>query len=200
MKNKHFKTSLLVLTIFLTGCASYQSEPLANLTFETVSTSEKNEGIAAVAKSFDKADCKRYLDRDVIAEGYQPVQLFIQNNSNKNYLFSLNRMSLSHARSEEIADKVHTSTVGRAVGYGAAALIVWPFAIPAIVDGIKSAKANDRLDIDFSAKTARDQTIAPHSHFNKIIFVPREEYQPTFSVTLIEQETKEPKTLTVTAN
>ncbi len=194
------KKAVWALMILLAGCASYESQPLSNLTLETVPAAEKKEDIVAVAKTFDKSECKRYLDRDVIAEGYQPVQLFIQNNSDKNYLFSLNRMSLPFARSEEVADKVHTSTVGRAVGYGAAALILWPFAIPAVVDGVKSAQANDNLDIDFSAKTARDQTIAPHSYMNKIVFVPRGQYQQQFTVTLMDQATNEPKVLNITAN
>jgi hypothetical protein len=192
--------SLLALAIGLAGCASYESQPLSNLTLETVLPSQKKGEIVAVAKTFDKSECKRYLDRDVIAQGYQPVQLFIQNNTDKSYIFSLNRMSLPFARSEEVADKVHTSTVGRAVGYGAAALVIWPFAIPAIVDGVKSAKANENLDLDFSMKTARDQTIAPHSYLNKIVFVPSGQYQSQFTVTLIDQETNEPKILTLSAN
>jgi len=192
--------SLLALAIGLAGCASYESQPLSNLTLETVLPSQKKGEIVAVAKTFDKSECKRYLDRDVIAQGYQPVQLFIQNDTDKNYIFSLNRMSLPFARSEEVADKVHTSTVGRAVGYGAAALVIWPFAIPAIVDGVKSAQANDNLDVDFSMKTARDQTIAPHSYLNKIVFVPSGQYQSQFTVTLIDQQTNEPKILNLSAN
>jgi hypothetical protein len=200
MKNSRVAISVLTLIVFLTSCASYKSEPLANLTLETLPLEEAHKDVVVVAKAFDKADCKRYLDRDVIAKGYQPVQLFIQNNTDKNYLFALNRLTLPQARSEEVADKVHTSTVGRAVGYGAAALVLWPFAVPAIVDGMKSASANESLDMDFSTKVARDQVITSHSYFNKIIFVSKEEYQPTFSVTLIEQETREPKVFTVTAH
>ncbi len=113
-------------------------------------------------------------------------------------MFSLNRISLSAARPEEVAEKVHTSTVGRAAGYGVGALFLWPLAIPAIVDGIKSSDANDALDNDFSAKVAHDQVIFRHSHFNKIIFVPVNEYQPAFKVTLIEQDSNKPKIFNVT--
>src|SRR3569832_1289525 len=194
------KKAAFALTILLAGCASYESQPLANLTLETIPSAEKNEEVVAVAKTFDKSECKRYLDRDVIAEGYQPVQLFIQNNSEKNYLFSLIRLSLPFARSEEVASKVHTSTVGRAVGYGVAALFIWPFEIPAVVDGVKSAQANDNLVFVFSAKTARDQTIAAYSSMNKIVFVPKSDYQSPFTVTLIDQKTNEPKILTIVAN
>jgi hypothetical protein len=102
-----------------------------------------------VSKAFTPQDCDRYLDRNVIVEGYQPVQLYFQNDSDKSYLFSLNRIGLTVARPEEVAQKVHTSTAGRAFGYGVGALILWPLAIPAILDGIGSAKANKSLDSDF---------------------------------------------------
>jgi hypothetical protein len=108
--------------------------------------------VKVAAKAFDKMDCKRYLDRDVIKKGYQPVQLFIQNNSDKNYLLSLNRLSLPYVRPEEVARTVHTSTMGRILGYGIPGIVIaWPLIIPAVVDGVKSSEANEALDKDFYA-------------------------------------------------
>ncbi len=186
--------------VLLSGCASYNAAPLNSLSSQMIqssSSAEKND-IVIAAKAFSKGDCKRYLDRDVIAKGYQPIQLYIQNNSDKNYSFSLSRISLSCARPEEVAEKVHTSTAGRAAGYGAAAFFTCGlFAIPAVVDGVKSSQANEALDNDFSSKTAMDQTIQPHSHFNKIIFVPVNEYQSTFTMTLIDQASNTQKTFNV---
>jgi hypothetical protein len=77
--------------------------------------------------------------------------------------------------------------------------IFWPLAIPAIIDGVKSSNANKALDNDFAYKTARDQIIFPYSHLNMLIFVPRDSYQNTFSITLIDQDTQTPKTLNTTA-
>ncbi len=87
------------------------------------------------AKAFDAADCGKYLDRDVISEGYQPVQRYIQNSSDKDYVFSLNRVSLPTARAEEVSGKVHTDTIARAAGYGAAALFFLPLAIGRLPSG-----------------------------------------------------------------
>ncbi|HSX38716.1 MAG TPA: hypothetical protein VLE95_07805 [Chlamydiales bacterium] len=194
--------AISVMVIFLSGCASYSASPLSSLASEIVISQPSNglggRDVSVGAKAFNKADCKKYLDRDVISEGYQPVQIYIQNSSEKDYLFALNRISVSFATPEEVAEKVHTSTAGRAAGYGVGALFLWPLAIPAIVDGVKSAKANEALDNDFSAKVAHDQIIFRHSHFNKLLFVPVNEYQPTFTITLVEQETNRPKKLTVT--
>jgi hypothetical protein len=200
-KTTYIGLGISTLFIFLTSCASYSASPLNSLESDVVISQTPDSGlndIAIGAKAFSKADCQRYLDRDVISKGYQPVQLYIQNSTNKNYVFSLNRISLSSARPEEVADKVHTNTAGRAAGYGAAAWFTFGlFAIPAVVDGIKSSNANEALDSDFSSKAARDQIIFHHSHFNKLLFVPVGDYQSTFTVTLVEQGSGTPKTFTV---
>ena len=109
-------------------------------------------------------------------------------------------MSSPHASPEEVARTVHTSTLGRILGYGIPGLvIVWPLIIPAVVDGIKSSEANEALDMDFYTKTASDRMIAPHSNFNRLVFVPYGEYQSNFTLTLIDQESKKEKTFAVTA-
>ena len=191
----------LTALVALSSCASYRAAPLNTVASDMMfQPSSDQGGVMISAKAFSRSDCKTYLDRDVISKGYQPVQLYIENNSNRVYQFSLSRISLSCARPEEVAEKVHTSTIGRAVGYGTAALFLWPMAIPAIVDGVKSANANESLDTDFSAKTARDQLLFQHSHLNKLIFVPVCDFQSTFKVTLIDQESHESKVFHVTAN
>lgn len=187
--------ALSAILTLMASCASYTASPLTNLSSDVVLL--QSADVVVGAKAFSKADCKRFLDRDVIAEGYQPVQLSIQNNTDKEYFFALDRVGLSLARSEEVAEKVHTSTVGRVTGYSIGALFLWPFVIPAIVDGIKSSNANEALDSDFFAKTARDQIIFRRSNFNKLLFVPINEYQSTFPLTLIEHESNEPKTVNV---
>lgn len=192
---------LLISGTALTSCASYRASALNNLSPVMVTNSNANsyDDVVICAKTFDKNDCKKFLDRDVIDCGYYPVQLYIENNSERDYAFSLNRVSLPCARPEEVAEKVHTSTVGRAVGYGAASLILWPFVIPAIVDGVKSAEANRALDSDFGAKSARDHIIHRHSHSNMLMFVPSNAYQSTFFVTLIDQISNQQKTVRVSA-
>ncbi len=202
---KHLKPILFISTaiVALSSCASYNASPLNSLSSEAVvsSSSVKKSDVFITAKTYDKTDCKRYLDRDVISKGYQPIQLYIQNNSDRSYSFSLNRIDLPYARQEEVARKVHTSTVGRILGYGVpGAIILWPLIIPAVVDGIKSSEANEALDYDFSSKIARDQTINPHTYFNKIIFVPVSDFQHSFNVTLIDQDSNQPTTFNVLAS
>lgn len=181
------------LILSLVGCANYRALPLNTIVVAQSTKPYRADDVVIVAKAFDRRDCKKYLDRDVIQKGYRPVQLYIENKSERNYFFPLNCMSIPCARPEEVAEKVHTSTVARAAGYGAAALIFWPFVVPALVDGVKSAQANEALDSDFLSKTARDVVIAPHAHVNMLMFVPIESYQSVFNLTLVDLKTNRPR-------
>ena len=174
--------------LLLSGCASYKAAPITPI---LTTISKNNQDVTIIAKKFSKQDCQKFLDRDVMAKGYQPVQLFIQNNTDKNYVFSLDRLGLVHTNASDVAKRVHTSTVGRAVGYGVGGLFLWPLFIPAVVDGIKSSEANESLDRDFLDKAASDQIISAHSSFNKLIFVPTNECPSTFSLTLIDATTSQ---------
>jgi hypothetical protein len=203
MKAKSFSfIAISSALIFLTGCASYRASSLDHLHSNTASQPAPYSGVMITAKAFNSMDCKRYLDRNVLREGYQPVQLFIQNNSNKSYLFSLNRISLPYAIPEQVASTVHTSTMGRILGYGIPGVIIaWPLIIPAVVDGIKSSEANAALDIDFYAKSAKQsEIVGPHSYLNKLIFVDRSSYQSQFSLTLIDQDSNKEEIFTIAAS
>jgi hypothetical protein len=185
--------------MLLSGCASYRAVALSNLSSGVIVSSslDKNGDVMAYAKVFTKNDCMKYLDRDVISKGYQPLQLCIQNNSDKIYSFSTDRITLSSASAREVADRVHTSTVGRVTGYAFGALFIGPLIIPAIIDGMKSSEANQSLDSDYLDETAKDQLIQPYSHINAVIFVPRDDFKSNFSLTLIDIRTNEPTTLSV---
>lgn len=191
------KKLLIPFLALLTSCASYNATAL-NTTLPPLTTARRSN-VTLAAHLFDKQDCKKYLDRDVIAKGYMPIQLFIQNDSEKEYSFCISRVSLPCASAEEVSKKVHTSTVGRAAGYGAAAFLTCGlFAIPAVVDGVKSMEANDSLDEDFASKAGRDQVIAPYSHATMILFVPTVSFQRSFDVTLLDADAK-PKIFRVNA-
>ena len=150
--------------------------------------SKNSPDILIAAKAFNKADCKKYLDRDLLDKGYQPVQIIIKNFSNKTLIFSPDQVSLPCARIEQVVESVHTSTAGRATGYGAAAVLTSGlFAIPAIIDGVKSSNANKALDSDYFAKTAKRQIIPPNSKLNGVLFIPSANYTNSFKVTLTEE-------------
>jgi len=121
------KKLVLVLCMFLglilTGCASYEATSLSAVDPSCVQTYPDVEGVSIGCKAYSQKDCYDYLDRDVLAKGYQPVLLTFQNAGRKQYVFSASNMSVPYVPYSEVAERVHTSTAGRIVGYSAGSLV-----------------------------------------------------------------------------
>ena len=187
----YFILVLFAVQTTLYGCASYKPAPLTSLQPEFAPYSETIEKVTLSCKTLSKAECKKYFDRDIIEKGYQPVQLSIKNDTKKYILFSTQGVSLPVSSPEEVAEKCHTSTAGRAVGYGVAGLFIWPLLIPAVVDGVGSSQANTNLDRDFSDKNMEQIIINPFATHSGIIFISNNDFQDSFFVRLVDKETKE---------
>ena len=67
--------------------------------------------------------------------------------------------------------------------------------VPAVVDGIGSAQANEQLDNDFALKSLHDQTIKPYSMINGLIFVPSGNASREFYFKLSDPDKHEQLTL-----
>ena len=182
---------LFFIVIFLSGCASYEPQPLPDVQPEFATYSENIEDVTLACRALTKKECEKYFDRDIIGNGYQPLLITIVNDSDKEILFSPEGLSVPVCSPEEVAEKCHTSTAGRATAYGVGALFLWPLAVPAIVDGVKSHEANVQLDKDFDEKYLDERVIDPHSTHNGIIFISNAEYQESFTLKLIDRETKQ---------
>lgn len=181
--------------LLFTGCASYQANSLGALDPQYVKSSSEIEGVSIGCKAYTVKDCFTYLDRNVIAQGYQPIQLTFENSSNKSYRFSTRDISLPTADPYNVAKTVHTNTIGRVTGYAVGGLFVWPLFIPAIVDGIGSSNANTSLDRDFGEKCLESLAITPYSFSKTLIFVPKSQFAPVFNITLTETESGQRKVL-----
>jgi hypothetical protein len=193
MKRNIFYFILLLFFVFVSfyGCASYKPTPLPNLQPEFATYSESIENVTLACKALSKKECKKYFDRDIIGKGYQPLLMTIINDTNRQILFSPEGVSLPVCSPQEVARKCHTSTAGRATAYGVGALFLWPLAIPAIVDGVKSSKANTKLDRDFSKKNLEQIVINPYATHDGVIFFSNNEYQESFTVKLVDKETRQ---------
>lgn len=183
------------LAAFLTGCASYQANSLSALDPHCVREYPEIEGMQIGCKAFSVDDCYTYLDRDVIAKGYQPIQLTFNNKTNKRYVFTTQGVSLPCADPTIVANTVHTNTIGRVAGYSVGGLFIWPLFIPAVVDGIKSSNANQSLDRDFHDKVRQQFVIPSNGYAKTLIFVPKSQMAPVFDVSLLEEETGKRKTV-----
>ena len=183
------------MAILLTGCASYQANALSALDPECVREYPEMNGMAIGCKAFSVEDCYTYLDRNVIAKGYQPIQLTFNNNSDKRYVFTTQGVSLPCVSPETVASTVHTNTAGRVTVYTIGGLFITPLFIPAIVDGIRSSHANKSLDEDFYDKVKQQFVIQPNGYNKTLIFFPKSQMAAVFEVSLLDEETGKHKSV-----
>jgi hypothetical protein len=176
---------LTLISFALTSCARYSAKPLAELHPKLYVTD--NEEIFVACHALTRAECRAFFDRDIIGQGYQPVQIAITNKSGATYVLRRESLSLVTAPPEHVASLVYTSTVGRVVAYGIGGLFFFPLWVPAIVDGYGSAEANRKLDADFREKSLQEvQLIPPRSVLSKVVFVPMNQREREVRLSLVD--------------
>jgi hypothetical protein len=170
MKLKNISLNLLsaILLVGLTGCAKYHVKGLKTL---SKNAHVKQQSISFSYRTFSASDCRKYLGRNMIRKGYQPIQITFINNTDRYFVISKRGLSFDCVRTKAVARSMHFNTTGRVVGYSILGLFIWPFIIPAIVDGIGAAKANKTMDADFTEKALSKQVVEPHTTVNGIVFV-----------------------------
>ncbi|HCJ12613.1 MAG TPA: hypothetical protein DHV51_05990 [Opitutae bacterium] len=192
---------LCLIGLSLVGCASYKPVAITPLKKETSHYTCEKENIEVMVCTLNSEESKKYFDRDIIEIGYQPIQFTVSNKGNEPIVFNHQNIGLVIENAQVVADKAHTSTAGRATAYGVGALFLWPLAIPAIVDGCGSSKANDQLDKDFNDKAGKVKAkIAALGSYTTIVFVPTEKYAANFPVALLFKKDKRPVSFDVTLN
>lgn len=177
--------------LLLAGCANYNASSLTPLSSLGALRSAHNPAVLVSWRAYDKEDCQTYLGRNILAEGYVPIQMTVRNDSDDPMYLSTENFNIPLASPLQVAEKVHTSTAGRVAAWGAGGLVLWPLLIPAVYDGIKSSEANSSLDADYQSKALKEQTIGPHTTFNSVVFVPKEQVNQHIEMYLTNERTHE---------
>lgn len=197
--SSHFQVlSFLIIVILTTSCLRYNALPLSDLSY-VVSDSVHSDEVVLAAKAFTPIDCKSYLDRNVLRKGYQPVQLYIENNSEDDYRFSPNRVNLVCAKPKEVAKKMLARTSLDQSAYLHVNRSDLGMAVGLIFDHL-TIEANRKLYNDFLSKSVVDRTILPHTNVNMLLFVPIKEYRSDFTVTLLKEPSYEPRPFHIRAS
>lgn len=191
MKFTTRRTVLLVPVLLLVAnCAHYKGRPLRPLPSKTDFYAQDNK-VSFNYKPFTKSDCKYYLSRNVIKKGYRPIQISIENNTDRHLSFAQNNLSVKTMPADIVAERSYFSIHKRALGYGITGIFFWPFIIPAIVDSCWADEENPKLLSDYLDKEASDRIIEPNSKLEGLIFVPLSCYRNNISVTLIDTDSQE---------
>lgn len=184
--------SIFCLLALVPNCARYNPLPLNRLFSAVV---DPVGTISFSYKLFNYSDCIQYLGRDILKEGYQPVQITFVNNTNRYLRIAEDSFSFSCAPAEVISPMVHFSVVGRVLGYGIPGLFIWPLLIPAVVDGINASESNYKMDKDYMRKSIRSRLVKPNCAANGLIFVNTLDFDQCFSFSVYDENTHEKFTL-----
>ena len=163
---------LVIGCVVVSGCATYSAGRLPSSDVSSFKDMQEQDGLKVAVKFFDARESKQIFGVGKVHDLYQPVYIAIDNRAKDSYQFakgtSINKQSIP---AEEVAKNCGFSTVGRATTYGVVGLFIWPFLIPAVVDGVGSAQANQKMESDYSFKEIKDDRVQPNGLLNGVIFV-----------------------------
>ena len=162
---------VILLCFVISGCATYRSARLPSSDVTSFSNFQDQEGLKVAVKFFDARDTKKIFGVGKVYEVCQPVYIAIDNRTKSAYEFKKSMLNKQSMPAEEVAKQCGFSTVGRATTYGVLGLFIWPFLIPAVVDGVGSAQANEKMQDDYMYKEIKDDRVQPNGLLNGVIFV-----------------------------
>lgn len=153
------------------------------------------EKVVIAAKAYNSQECKHYLGHDLTSRGVVPFEISIANYSSRQYSICASSVDLPHLDPKDAALRVTKSAIPRAVAYRVASLIFWPISVPAAIDGFRFSSNHRKLKNTYRLKALKEkgEIVAPYSIYHRLLFIPEEEANLQFTVTLIDLETLEQK-------
>ncbi|MBS0615582.1 MAG: hypothetical protein JSR58_03400 [Verrucomicrobia bacterium] len=184
-KHKHIIWILVTSIMFLT--AGWKSQPTMSMA-SPKPVSFKGQGLELAAKVYSSEDSKEYLHRDLIAQGFIPVEVSINNNTGKSYAISGASVPMSCATPSQVAWSITKKSLPRSIGLKIASFFFWPFMIPSTIDSIHGYKSHRSMVKDLTAKTLKekDEVIPPYAAVKRIIYVKKDSMRNDFSFSLQE--------------
>lgn len=170
--NRTLLVFALIGSVALNGCASYSAARLPSADVASYSNMQNQDGLKVAAKFLDARETKSIFGVDKVYELYQPIYIVIDNRTGSAYQFNKRTsINIQSTPAEEVSKNCGFNTAARATSYGVAGLFIWPLLIPAVVDGVGSSNANQKMQADFMYKEIQDDRIIPNGLLNGVIFV-----------------------------
>lgn len=196
MKKRLFNISaitLIGLMAVLTSWEGFRQGPIAALSGSLVAFATEAKGLKVTAKSYSGSESKKYLNRNLLSLGYQPIQITVENNTRDSYILSRNSISQPCVTAGKVASTMTKKTLPRSFGLKIASLFFWPLMIPSTIEGVYTLKTHKQVKQELTAKGIREdgEEIPPYTTFNRVIFVPKKELRETLTVTLNPKKDQE---------
>lgn len=185
-------TGVMLLT-FLGACGYHR--PQAVLSPPTEGQSQTQKEVLVRIKPLRDFECSYYFDNRLVSRGVQPLQLYIQNDSDRYYVLSGSDISLPLLGKRDVGSRLYKNIVGRSVVWFVGALFFWKLFVPVLfVDTLFCLQANKEIGADLTSLCVNPKqklVIAPHSRTHKVLFVASDMYHHHLMVPLQEQGKEE---------
>jgi len=189
-KAAHF-TVFLTGLMLLSGCGYHK--PQAVLAPPTEGQDQTTGKVMMRVKPLRDFECSYYFDNRLISRGIQPLQLYIQNDSDTYYVLSGSDISLPILGKREVGAVFYRNILGRSLVWLLGVALLWQVFLPLFfVDGLFCLQANKEIGSDLNSICINPKeklVLAPRTRTHKVLFVPVDEYHYHFTITLHEQDT-----------
>ena len=178
------------------SCAKYKAHKLG----EPVGIAHEKNNVQITAEALTNADCHHYFSRRSAKKGLGAIHLCIKNNSDQTYVLDAKKIEIQIEDRRNVAHALHLNTACRVISWGIPGIFLWPFFIPAAIEGVKSSTANKQLDHDFNQRVLSHDSrlvITPHSSINKVFFVATENFRNSFGLMLDNMHSTESLSFTI---
>ena len=195
MKLKSLGRVVVGLMVFvLAGCGPRNTRYFPKLEKPAARVAIKNN-VKVIVHVLSRVECKDYFGVDVLAEGYLPLVMTIENHGPDTYVLRPSYFALPRASGKEISRFMHYDTYQRMVWLSLPALFYFWQAIPLLIIpyGLSCKHYNDKTTRNIRKKTwGRSEvlSIAPYETVQKFIFVAREAAAEQIQIKLYNEITR----------
>ncbi len=183
-------TVVLTGIVLLAGCGYHR--PQAVLTPPNEGQDQTIKNVLVRLKPLRDFECSYYFDNRLVSRGIQPIQLYIQNDSDSYYVLDAKDISLDIMGKRDAGSVLYKNMVGRSIVWLAGIAFVWQLFLPILlVDTLFCMQANKEITNDITSiciNPKQKLVIAPRSRTHKVLFVPVDSYYHHATIVLKEQD------------
>lgn len=181
-----------LVSVMLTGCYHAPSAVLRppHEGYESVQSQ-----VRVRIKPLRDFECSHYFDNRLVTRGIQPIQLYVENDSDKYYTLDAQTISLPVMGKRDVGAVLYKNILGRSFVWTVGTVaFFWQFFLPVFVIDLLfclEANKNIRSDIGSVCINPKEKVVLkPHSREHKVIFVPLDEYHQHMTLTLQEEKSE----------
>ena len=182
-----------LVSVVLSGCSYHR--PSAVLRPPHEGHESVQQKVRVRIKPLRDFECSHYFDNRLVTRGIQPIQLYLENDSEQYYVLNAQTISLPIMGKRDVGSVLYKNIFGRSFVWGLGTVaFFWQMFLPIFVVDLLfclQANKNIRSDIESVCINPKEKVvIKPHSRVHKVLFIPVEDYHHHLTLTLQEEKSE----------